>query len=100
MIQLISIAKKGVFFLKIENKSNFDFFPFAVSRRLLSESSGNGPNCNIFEYLMMYQFDSTDIIITILYQYISKICLSGVLMMAHINNLEKRIPQKYREPKM
>ena len=56
-----------MFFLKIEKKTILDFFPFAVSRRLLSESSGHGLNCNVFEYLMMYQFDFTDIIITILY---------------------------------
>ena len=34
------------------------------------QSSGNNLNCNIFEYLMMYQFDFTDIIITILYHII------------------------------
>ena len=74
-----------MFFLKIEKKTILDFFPFAVSRRLLSESSGHGLNCNIFEYLMMYQFDFTDIIITILYHiFLRYFCLSDVLMMAHI----------------
>ena len=90
-----------MFFTKIEKKDNFGFFPFAVLRRLLSESSGHSLNCNIFEYLMMYQFDFTDIIITILYRIFLRyfLSLSDVLiMMAHINNLKKRIPQKYREP--
>ena len=67
MIQLINIAKKVSFSRKLK-KDNFGFFfPFAVSRRLLSESSGHGLNCNIFKNLMMGQFDFTDIIITILY---------------------------------
>ena len=67
-------------------KDNFGFFfPFAVLRRLLSESSGHGLNCNIFEYLMMYQFDFTDIIIKILYHiFLRYFCGSDVLMMAHI----------------
>ena len=67
MIQLINIAKKVCFSRKLKKKTIFDFFPFAVSRRLLSESSGHSLNYNIFEYLMMYQFDFTVIIITILY---------------------------------
>ena len=85
MIQLIDIAKK-VFFPENLKKDNFGFFPpFAVSRRLLSESSGHGLNCNIFEYLMMYQFDFTDNIIAILYHlFLRHFCLSDVLMMAHI----------------
>ena len=88
-------------FPKIEKNTIWDFFPFAVLRRLLSESSGHGLNSNIFEYLMMYQFDFTDIIITILYHiFLRYFCLSDVLMMTHINNLEKRISQKYNEPKI
>ena len=67
MNQLIKIAKKVHFSWKFKKKEILNFFPFAVSRRLLSDSSGHGLNCNIFEYLMMYQFDFTDIIITILY---------------------------------
>ena len=64
-----------MFFLKIEKKD----------RRLLSESSGRDLNCNIFECLMMYQFDFTDIIITILYHiFLRYFCLSDVLVMAYI----------------
>ena len=75
MIQLINIAKK-VFFPKIEKNDKFGFFPFAVSRRLLQDSSGHSLNSNIFEYLMMYQFDFTDIIITILYHiFLRYFCL-------------------------
>ena len=66
MIQLINIAKKVCFPEKLK-KENFGYFPFAVSRKLLSESSCHGLNCYIFEYLLMYQFDFTDIIRTILY---------------------------------
>ena len=90
-----------MFFLKIEKKAIFDFFSICSLEGLLSESSGHSLNCNIFEYLMIYQFDFTDIINNTV-PYISKIflSLSDVLMMAHINNLEKRIPQKYSEPKI
>ena len=76
MIQLINIAKKVCFSRKFKKKDNLDFFPFAVSRRILSESSGHSLSCNIFEYLMMYQFDFTDIIITVLYHiFLRYFCL-------------------------
>ena len=76
MIQLINIAETVAFSWKLKKKDNFGFFPFAVSRRLLSESSGHSLNRNIFEYLMMFQFDFTDIIITILYHiFLRYFCL-------------------------
>ena len=88
MNQLINITNKVRCSWKLKKKDNFVFFfPFTVSRRLLLESSGHGLNCDIFEYLMMYQFDFTDIIITILYHLFQRyFCLSDVLMMAHIYN--------------
>ena len=63
MIHLINIAKKVCFSRKLKKKTIFDFFFHLQSREGSYQSSGN----IIFEYLMMYQFDFIDIIITVLY---------------------------------